>query len=97
MRWVYGAKVTCFALGDLPVCWNRLVVFIENSDPKATKQDCELKAFARLAPRLKKDFPQLLLCLCMDGLFESLRNRLIPPEATDPAIAIRIQIRLDTS
>jgi hypothetical protein len=43
--------------------------FIENRDPKATKQDCELTAFARLAPRLKKDFPQLLLCLCMDGLY----------------------------
>jgi hypothetical protein len=43
--------------------------FIENTDPKATKQDCELKAFGRLAPRLKKDFPQLLLCLCMDGLY----------------------------
>jgi hypothetical protein len=43
--------------------------FIENTDPQATKQDCELKAFARLAPRLKKDFPQLLLCLCMDGLY----------------------------
>lgn len=43
--------------------------FIENSDPNATKQDCELKAFARLAPRLKKDFPQLLLCLCLDGLY----------------------------
>jgi hypothetical protein len=43
--------------------------FIENSDPKATKQDCELKAFARLAPRIKKHFPQLLLCLCLDGLY----------------------------
>lgn len=43
--------------------------FIENADPDATKQDCELKAFARLAPRLKKDFPQLLLCLCLDGLY----------------------------
>ena len=43
--------------------------FIENADPHATKQDCELKAFARLAPRLKKDFPQLLLCLCLDGLY----------------------------
>lgn len=43
--------------------------FIENSDPNATKQDCEIKAFARLAPRLKKDFPQLLLCLCLDGLY----------------------------
>ena len=43
--------------------------FIENSDPKATKQDCELKAFGRLAKRFKKDFPQLLLCLCLDGLY----------------------------
>jgi hypothetical protein len=43
--------------------------FIENTDPKASKQDCELKAFARLAPRLKKDFPQLLLCLLLDGLY----------------------------
>jgi len=43
--------------------------FIENSDPKATKQDCELKAFRRLAPRLKKDFPQLNLCLCLDALY----------------------------
>jgi hypothetical protein len=43
--------------------------FIENTDPKATKQDCELKAFARLAKRLKKDYPQLLLCLLLDGLY----------------------------
>jgi hypothetical protein len=43
--------------------------FIENADPHATKQDCELKAFARLTPRLKKDFPQLLLCLCLDALY----------------------------
>ena len=43
--------------------------FIENADPHATKQDCELKAFGRLARRLKKDYPQLLLCLCLDGLY----------------------------
>jgi hypothetical protein len=43
--------------------------FIENADPKATKQDCELKAFTRLAAQLKKDFPQLLLCLCLDALY----------------------------
>jgi hypothetical protein len=43
--------------------------FIENADPKATKQDCELKAFCRLAPRLKKAFPQLNLCLCLDALY----------------------------
>jgi len=43
--------------------------FIENADPQATKQDCELKAFARLARRLKKDFPQLCLCLCLDAIY----------------------------
>ena len=43
--------------------------FIENADPKATKQDCELKAFARLAERLHQDFPQLRLCLLLDGLY----------------------------
>lgn len=43
--------------------------FIENSDPHASKQDCELKAFYRLATRLKARFPQLPLCLLLDGLF----------------------------
>lgn len=43
--------------------------FIENTDPKATKQDCELKAFGRLADKIKKQYPQLRLCLCMDALY----------------------------
>ena len=43
--------------------------FIENVDPQASKQDCELKAFYRLAERLKKRFPRLPLCLLLDGLF----------------------------
>jgi hypothetical protein len=43
--------------------------FIQNENPTASKQDCELKAFGRLATQLKKDFPQLLLCLCLDGLY----------------------------
>lgn len=32
------------------------------------KQDCELKAFARLAPQLKRDFPQTRLCMAADAL-----------------------------
>lgn len=43
--------------------------FIENSDPTATKQDCELKSFYRLSARLKARFPRLPLCLLLDGLF----------------------------
>jgi hypothetical protein len=43
--------------------------FIENADPKADKQDCELKAFYRLSRRLKARFPHLPICLLLDGLF----------------------------
>lgn len=43
--------------------------FIENSDPQADKQDCELKAFYRLTERLKKRFPRLPICLLLDGLY----------------------------
>jgi hypothetical protein len=43
--------------------------FIENPEDKATKQDCELKAFYRLAERLKTRFLRLPILLSMDGLF----------------------------
>lgn len=43
--------------------------FIANTNPQATKQDCELKAFRRLAKQLKKDYPQMPLCLGFDGLY----------------------------
>ena len=39
------------------------------SDYEEIKQDCELKAFARMAPKLKKDFPQTRLCISADSLF----------------------------
>jgi len=42
--------------------------FILNSDG-ATKQDCELNAFYRMAERLKKRFPQLAICLLLDSLY----------------------------
>jgi len=53
--------------------------FIENADAQgstgkrrsaeAVKQDCELKAFSRLAPALKQEFPQLHLCVSVDSLY----------------------------
>ena len=46
-----------------------LTEFIENPGQYPTKQDCELKAFYRLADRLKRRFPRLPLCLLLDGLF----------------------------
>jgi hypothetical protein len=46
-----------------------LTEFIENPGEHPTKQDCELKAFYRLAGRLKRRFPRLPICLLLDGLF----------------------------
>jgi hypothetical protein len=51
--------------------------FIENADAgartgrsaDAIKQDCELKALERLAPRIKKAFPQVPFVLALDSLY----------------------------
>src|SRR5262249_25435693 len=51
--------------------------FIENADadaargqsPEDIKQDCELKALPRLAPRLKQAFPQAPFVLALDSLY----------------------------
>lgn len=56
--------VTCDGLA-----FSLMSEFIENPGPNPTKQDCELKAFYRLAARLKKRFPRLPICLSLDGLF----------------------------
>lgn len=49
--------------------------FIENPDDSSEtseqkkKQDCEIKAFYRMAPGLAKRFPRLPIALAMDGLY----------------------------
>lgn len=43
--------------------------FIQNPDPNPSKQDCELKAFVRLAGQIKGKYPQLRLCFLFDGLY----------------------------
>ncbi len=62
---VLEAKLVTY---DGLVC-SLMTEFIENPDDYPCKQDCELKAFYRLAHRLKQRFPQLPLCLLLDGLF----------------------------
>ena len=71
---VLEAKV----LGPAELVFSLASAFIENADAppsapcrsaEAVKQDCELNAFSRLAPQLKKDFPQLRLCLSVDALY----------------------------
>jgi hypothetical protein len=62
---VLEAKLVC------PNGWafSIMTEFIENPAAYPSKQDCELKAFYRLAPRLKQAFPRLPICLSLDGLF----------------------------
>lgn len=41
----------------------------EEGDTSKNKQDCETKAFHRLAQRLKAEFPRLSILLLLDGLY----------------------------
>lgn len=43
--------------------------FVENGDPLADKQDCELAAIPRLMAKLKIIFPRLPICLLFDALY----------------------------
>jgi hypothetical protein len=65
-------------LGPADTVISAATAFIDNRDSQQTpigasteqcKQDCELKAFRRLAAGLRQDFPQLRLCLSGDALF----------------------------
>ena len=53
--------------------------WIENSIIKSDKQkqDCEINAFKRMAPRIKKEYPKLNFIITGDALY-----------ATDPMIKI---------
>ena len=64
-------------LGPAGTVFSIATEFIDNRDAADTpataggeqrKQDCELKALARLLPRLRRDFPQLPIWLSGDGL-----------------------------
>ena len=57
---VVGPKATLFPL---------MHEEMDLHDPETQKEDCELKCFARLSRRLKKEFPKLLICLVADALY----------------------------
>lgn len=62
-------------LGPASVVASVATVFLQNDDASQSgsaeqrKQDCELKAFARLALALKEQYPQLKMCVAGDGLY----------------------------
>lgn len=71
MHQVLEAKL----LGPADLALSIATEFIENRDVNANlggdarKQDCELKALSRLLPGLRREYPQLRLCLSGDALY----------------------------
>jgi hypothetical protein len=55
-------------VGDNGFCLSLATEWIENAE-EYEKQDCELKAFARLAEKLKRRYPRLSICIVADGLY----------------------------
>lgn len=45
--------------------------FVENEDENVEKQDCEIKAFKRLAEKIKKEYPRLKILIGADALYAS--------------------------
>ena len=45
--------------------------FVENEDENVDKQDCETKAFKRLAEKIKKEYPRLRIIISGDALYAS--------------------------
>lgn len=50
-------------------CISLATEWIENNENDFNKQDCEHKAFKRLAKKLKHYFPRLPICILADGLY----------------------------
>lgn len=43
--------------------------FVENEDENVDKQDCEIRAFYRMAERIKKEYPKLPIIISGDALY----------------------------
>ncbi|MEA1980273.1 MAG: hypothetical protein U9N54_04795 [candidate division Zixibacteria bacterium] len=62
---VLEAKIVCTNGFSISVATE----WIENPDGDFDKQDCEQKAFKRLAETIKKMYPRLPICVTADGLY----------------------------
>jgi len=67
-RWMHAVLEAKLILGN-GMAISLASVPIENTARNFQKQDCELKAFSRLAAKLKQLFPKLPVCLLMDSLY----------------------------
>jgi len=65
----YHYVLTVCLVSKQGICIPIMTEFVENESPDVSKQDCEKKAFYRLAPKLKSYFPKTKLCLLLDAMF----------------------------
>jgi hypothetical protein len=67
-----GKRRRVALVGSVLAPWGKVPVAFEEVDERdwvRDKADCELRAFRRMARRLKKRFPRLKLCLVGDALY----------------------------
>ena len=64
-RYVLAASL----VGPYGMTFPLMSEFMDMRDPVRDKEDCELKAFGRLAARLRSAFPRRPICLLLDGLY----------------------------
>ena len=78
----YGHKVlVAFIVSDNGYALPIACEFIENPGAVYDKQDCEIKAFHRLEPKIKRLFPQTPFWLLLDALYAD-QNVMRPPWVT---------------
>ncbi len=63
-HYVLEAKLV---VGDIVISLD--TEFVENEKEDVSKQDCEIKAFYRMAKRIKKDYPKMRILISGDALY----------------------------
>jgi hypothetical protein len=69
-----GPADTVLSMGTVFIDNQDLAAATAGGDAEQRKQDCELKALGRLLPQIRRDFPQLRLCLSGDSLYACGRS-----------------------
>jgi hypothetical protein len=65
----YRYVLQCGLLGPGNTFFPLMHEHMDMHDPKTEKEDCEIKAFYRLAKRLKRAFPHMRFCIIGDALY----------------------------
>jgi hypothetical protein len=69
----YRYVLQCGLLGPANTFFPFMHEHVDMHDPQRDKEDCELNAFLRLAPRIKARFPRTPFCIVGDALFLTQR------------------------